>query len=85
MLFAMLNNQIVLDIIGKYGDVDYPSLVVGAVLKNIKNQYIFKALKNKFRALYQIDHLFLKGGAATKSDKDSTSITCFGSCYENFQ
>ncbi len=85
MLFAMLNNQIVLDIIGKYGDVDYPSLVVDTVLKNIKNQYIFKALKNKFRALYQIGHLFLKGGAATKSDKDSTSITCFGSCYENFQ
>ncbi len=60
LLFTMLDNRVLLDMVGKYGDIDYPSLVIDTLLKQAGIQYIFKGLRNKFRALYQIDHFFSK-------------------------
>ena len=54
ILFGLLDNQMLLDIVGNYGDIDYPSSVVNIFFKQMKNQYILKDKSIK------IDYPFLK-------------------------
>ncbi len=58
ILFTMLDNRMVLDMVGKYGDVDYPSSVISSFFKQVKNRYSFEDLKDRFRVLRQIEQLF---------------------------
>lgn len=55
LIFSILDNNDILDIIKTYGDIDYPSLIIKALLQQPKEWWkVWKSLQNK---LITIPHL----------------------------